>query len=100
MEYAYDPELRPIVPLLPRLDLSDIAAVRDVLLSLRAAVAQAPPPQSVSLDRRVVPGPEGAPDVEVCIVTPDHPGPRPAVLWMHGGGFVMGDVEGDLGTVM
>jgi acetyl esterase/lipase len=98
MDYAFDPELRAIVSLLPRLDLTDIPAVRAVLRQMRAVVPQSPP-SSVSVERRVVPGPLGAPDVEIRIITPYQPAPRPAVLWLHGGGFVMGDVDGDLGTV-
>ncbi len=101
MDYAFDPELQPRSC---RFFLALISATSrrcaTCLLQLRAAVPQLPPPESVSVRRQVVPGPAGGPDVEVRIVTPDQPAPRPALLWMHGGGFVMGDVDGDLGTVM
>jgi acetyl esterase len=100
MDYAFDPELRPIVAFLPQLDLSDIRAVRDVLIQLRAAVPAAERPTSVSVDRRMISGSTGTPDVEVCVVTPEQAGPRPGLIWLHGGGFVMGDVDGDLGSVM
>jgi acetyl esterase/lipase len=44
-----------------------------------------------------VPGPPGDPDIELTIFTPvSRPAGAPALYWIHGGGFVLGDVEGDL----
>ncbi len=41
-----------------------------------------------------MPGPNGAPDVPIRIVRmSDGPSPAPAVLWFHGGGYVMGGHE-------
>jgi acetyl esterase len=101
MNYAFDAELVPLVPVLPRLDLGDIAGVRAMLLDLRAMVPRPAPVVSVSVQRRTVPGTNGEPDVDVCVITPDTPVTnRPAMLWMHGGGFVMGDIDSDIATVM
>ena len=43
-----------------------------------------------------MPGPEGAPEVFVRIYQPtDRPATLPALLWIHGGGYVLGSVERD-----
>jgi acetyl esterase len=45
-----------------------------------------------SVRDEAVPGPEG--DVPVRIYEPHGDGPHPTLLWFHGGGFVLGDVDG------
>jgi acetyl esterase/lipase len=48
-----------------------------------------PPLESPAWDARTIPGPAGAPDVEVVIVNAGDKGaPRPAILHTHGGGFL------------
>lgn len=50
-----------------------------------------PPENGVTVSEHFVPGPDGAPDVRVIIYSP--PGaaaPRPALLYIHGGGYVVG----------
>ncbi|MEV5821185.1 alpha/beta hydrolase [Micromonospora harpali] len=92
MTYAYDAELAPWVPMLPVLDLRDPAAAREVG---RAIAAQLPPPDLTGLTvlDRTVPGPAGAPAVPVRIYTPQPlAASAPAVLHLHGGGFVLGDL--------
>ncbi|OYW92187.1 MAG: arylesterase [Caulobacterales bacterium 32-67-6] len=43
------------------------------------------------MERRAIPGPVGAPDVEVLIYRPkDAAGPLPCILHIHGGGYVAG----------
>ncbi|MEU9148354.1 alpha/beta hydrolase [Streptomyces sp. NPDC048349] len=54
-----------------------------------------PPRVPAALDR-TVPGPPGAPPVPVRIYRPDPrqwPGPRPTVVFLHGGGFVLCDLD-------
>jgi acetyl esterase len=95
--YSYDPELMPVVALLPSLDISDIQAARDARLSMRRQRPAFVPPESVVISRRSVPGPPGDPDIELCIITPrEFSAPAPALYWIHGGGFVLGDVDGDM----
>jgi acetyl esterase/lipase len=44
------------------------------------------------VEERQVPGPDGAPDITLLILTPTaQGGPRPAIYHTHGGGMVMGD---------
>jgi triacylglycerol lipase len=49
----------------------------------------------VTIERRIVPGPSGAPDIPVLIYRPSmSQGPVPALLHIHGGGYVLGVAEG------
>jgi acetyl esterase/lipase len=58
--------------------------------------AQMPPFEGVTIDDRRVTGPEGAPDVAVRIYRPiKRLGILPALLWIHGGGYVLGDINSD-----
>ncbi len=79
------------------INLHDIPAARAMMDELAAAqMAQAPPIEGVNTEDRQAPGPEGAPDVFVRIYQPtDRPDTLPALLWIHGGGYVLGSVERD-----
>lgn len=79
------------------INLHDIPATRRMMDELAAAqMAKAPPIEGVSTADRQAPGPEGAPDVFVRIYQPtDRPATLPALLWIHGGGYVLGSVERD-----
>lgn len=96
MKRSYDPELEPWIALLPSLDVSDVDSARR---SLRTMSEQQPPfelPDGITIERRGVPGPDGEPDVPVVIIAPqDVVHGRPAVVYYHGGGFVLGDAETD-----
>ncbi|MCC9074649.1 alpha/beta hydrolase [Litorilinea aerophila] len=79
------------------INLDDIPAARRFLAEMNAAMAaEAPPiPGVVSRDEHA-PGPAGAPDVMVRVYEPeDRPEILPALLWIHGGGYVLGSVEQD-----
>ena len=43
------------------------------------------------MENRSIPGPDG--DVPVRIYTPDGSVPLPILVWYHGGGWVIGDLE-------
>jgi acetyl esterase len=92
--YNYDPELVPVALAYPDIDLTDVRGAREVLRQ------QEPPfvaPESLRIEKRTVPGPPGDPDIEVCILTPGNlTVPAPAIYWIHGGGFILGDVDGEL----
>jgi acetyl esterase/lipase len=61
--------------------------IDDFLLSARAGFAH----PDVVTEERLIPGPEGAPEVPVLIYRPrDASGPLPALLDIHGGGYVAG----------
>ncbi|WP_239675361.1 alpha/beta hydrolase [Natronosporangium hydrolyticum] len=82
-----DPELEAFVPLLPHVDLNDPVAARR---AFAAAAATAPVPETTDLaiEDRTVPA---DPDVPVRIYR-QHDA-RGAIIWLHGGGWVMGDLD-------
>ncbi|MEW2530531.1 alpha/beta hydrolase [Streptomyces sp. NPDC047071] len=82
-----DSELEAFIPLIPRADLSDPVTARKNLAELSASVP-APDASGMEVEDRTVPG---DPAVPVRIYRPR--GARGAVVWMHGGGWVMGDVD-------
>ncbi len=79
------------------LDLHDIPTTRARLAEMDAAArVGVPDVEGVSVDARLVPGPMGAPDVPVRVYQPiDRPKTLPALLWIHGGGYVLGEARGD-----
>ena len=94
--HLVDPELVPILDALPAVSLN-----ADTLPQARLASAglngQAAEPlewADISVTNRQVPGPAGAPDVQLVIYTPKNfSSPLPAFYWLHGGGYVMGTAE-------
>ena len=102
MRHRLDPEL--IAPLdawqtatKGGINLHDIPATRRMMDELAAAqMAKAAPIEGVTSVDKKVPGPKGDPDVFVRIYQPaDRPATLPALLWIHGGGYVLGSVERD-----
>jgi acetyl esterase/lipase len=94
---AYDPEIAPMVPLLPvESDWSDLDAARAQMDQMLAAIPPLPAgvAEQVRFEDRVVPGPSDAPKLSVRVYTPvGSASKRPAVLYIHGGGFCFGSVE-------
>src|SRR4029450_10812764 len=84
---AMDPELEAFIPLFPPADLTDPAAARKNLAEL-AAAAPAPDTTGMEIEDRTVPA---DPDVPVRIYRPHQA--QGAVVWLHGGGYVMGDLD-------
>ncbi len=93
--HLVDPELRATLDNWP-------AAARTVaaLQVRRAALSRVLPAPAtyaladVEMERRLVPGPHGAPDVHVILHRPATvSGPLPVYLHMHGGGYVFGCAE-------
>ena len=82
-----DPELEPFIPSFPPAGLTDPVTAREKLAAL-AAVAPAPDTTGMEIEDRTVPG---HPDVPVRIYRPRQA--HGAIVWLHGGGFVMGDLE-------
>jgi acetyl esterase/lipase len=82
-----DPELEAFIPLFPPADLTDPVTERKHLAELAAAVP-APATAGMEIQDRTVPA---DPDVAVRIYRPHRA--QGAIVWLHGGGFVMGDLE-------
>jgi acetyl esterase len=103
MTYAYDPELLPLVELLPQSDISDLAEARSMLDGLLGMFAADLDTAGVEVTEHEAPGPMGAPPVPVTVYRPEGEGPRegrPAVLDIHGGGFVMGSPAMEAGFAL
>jgi acetyl esterase/lipase len=95
-----DPELRAVIEKLPAdrpLNLNEIPAARVKMKKMMtAALANLPAVEGVSSQDHFAHGSEGAPDVRVRLYRPDDQSSRlPALYWIHGGGYVMGDIDQD-----
>jgi len=56
--------------------------------------AESAPTKSANSERRVITGPPGAPQVPVFVINASKGGDRrPAILYIHGGGYVMGTAQ-------
>jgi acetyl esterase/lipase len=96
MTYDFDPELVPIVELLPDTTLDDLDTARAGLLKLVEPLNERIDTTGITITDHQVPGPKGAPEVLVRVYVPDGEAPsggRPALLDIHGGGFVLGSIE-------
>jgi acetyl esterase/lipase len=92
--HLVEPDLLPFLEAFPTITVTaaNITKVREV----RAAdLANLPPvPDEIELREVRVPGPAGAPDVRVKTYRPKTGAAlRPAILHLHGGGYVMGSPE-------
>lgn len=90
------PELVPGLDFFPPMDFSQgIAPFRTGGIDLSAMPPLPEALQAVRCTERMIPGSPGAPDVRVLHYTPptDASAPRPALLHMHGGGYIMGAPE-------
>ncbi|MBX5449994.1 alpha/beta hydrolase [Thermogemmatispora sp.] len=97
---VYDPELLPPLEVFlsqPQLNWEDLPGTRALLReALRQMTTSFPDSPNVVKEDHRVPGPEGAPAVPVRLYRPKgESAPLPALLWIHGGGYVIGSVEQD-----
>jgi len=90
LDYArIDPELLPVLSDFPSLDIN-----RDNVYEIRELIAagpRPPMPAGVQAAHRVIATPDGDLGMHVYRKS-DRPG-QPALLWIHGGGYVMGSAE-------
>lgn len=91
--HLVDPELRPLIEALPPVTLTE-----ELLPLVRAAAAPLPPQpdvsESVGVDTHAVPGPAGAPDVQLSVYRPlAAQGPLPCIFHIHGGGYIAGSAK-------
>src|SRR6516164_6414365 len=95
-----DPELKAVMERMPTdrtLDLTKISAARARMKKLvLEMLATFPQVEGVSQDDRFAPGTQGGPPVRVRIYRADDQSSKlPALYWIHGGGYVMGDIDMD-----
>ncbi|MGP3533838.1 alpha/beta hydrolase fold domain-containing protein [Microbacterium sp. RD1] len=84
-----DPELAAISVLIPTFDLADVAGSRELEKRL-AAQGRQPHAGVVTEDLRI-PRRDGG-ELGVRVYRPNAPGSLPALLYIHGGAFVLGDL--------
>lgn len=90
-----DPELKPALEGFAQLQLSGegLRATREAM-NERMAAMPIPEGLAVSVEALIVPGAKGEPPVRVLAYTPaDIAGPHPAILHVHGGGYMVGTAD-------
>ena len=101
--HLVDPDIAPFLDQFPTLQFTP-----EILPQVRALSSQMfeqlggllPEFPDIEVSERRVPGPEGAPDVRVLVYLPKNkPTPLPALLWIYGGGYVIGSADGEEGQV-
>ncbi|MDX1382238.1 MAG: alpha/beta hydrolase [Thermoanaerobaculia bacterium] len=73
---------------IPPIQEQTVGMAREGYLALAAMVGRGP---EVATEDRTLPGPAG--DIPVRVYTPTGEGPYPTLVYYHGGGFVIGDLD-------
>ncbi|MAG30984.1 MAG: esterase [Deltaproteobacteria bacterium] len=95
-ERSFDKDFLPYLSEIPTIqDFSSpekIQAIREMRTEMMAAPADR---DDVTMEDRTIPGLEGAPDIPIRIYRPiaASDGTRPGLLEIHGGGFMLGNIE-------
>jgi acetyl esterase/lipase len=92
--HLVDPQLSPLLDLIPPSELSVEALPA---LRSRPAMFQVDPKdvERTDLATRMIPGPAGAPDIEILVYRPRGlAGAAPCILHIHGGGYITGNAQG------
>lgn len=94
MSYNFDPELATIIPLLPKTQFTDPASARSNSKTMIEAMNRSVDSSGLRIEDKLIAGPDGAPQVPVRIYAPaQRNGNLPALLYMHGGGFIVGSID-------
>ena len=87
-----DPQAQAYIEQVAALGLPPVWEVTPAQARINAASRPRPAgPPVAAIDNRHIPGPGG--DLPVRIYTPAGAGPFPVLVWFHGGGWVIGDLE-------
>ena len=94
MAYAFDPELLPIVELIPTSDLNDVQSAHDWIETLIAPMNEGVDTTGIVIEDHVITLPDASVSMRAYVpeVAPPAEG-RPALLDIHGGGFCVGSIE-------
>lgn len=94
MTYNFDPEFADIVPLMPKSSFEDYEQARHGIKDLIQASMDGLDTSGLQLEDLSIPGLDGDPDVPCRLYLPDNrEGITGALLNIHGGGFVVGDLD-------
>ncbi len=95
--HLIDPEIVSVLDLIPQLTLTteSLPQTRALLKEMNAQLlAGVPEFPDVAATEQRIPGPQDAPDVRVLVYRPKNVSTAvPALLWIHGGGYVLGDAD-------
>ncbi len=98
-----DPELARSLEMIPAdaFNFNDLPAAREMSVKMFAQMAELMPPVTGVVSSDITfPGPDGAPDVTARVYAPvKRSGLMPCMLWIHGGGYILGDLEADDNSV-
>lgn len=98
MSYRFDPELAPAVPFLPQLDFSGVAVARATITAMSAQMP-APDAGALHIENRTIEGPDGPLPVRIYRPLAQR-GAVAGLLYIHGGGFVVGSLETEHGNAI
>jgi acetyl esterase len=93
-----DPQAKRLIdamPAMPDLSSIDLAMLREGMKA-QSTLSPGEPEPVARVEERTLPGPAG--DVPVRIYTPEGEGPFPVLVYFHGGGFVLCDLDTHDGT--
>lgn len=97
--FLVDPQLLPMLDQFPPLAFTreSLPEVRKGMAEMQQQMAATlPPVPGVKVSERRVPGPTGGPAVRVLVYESENERhSRAGLLWIHGGGFVMGNADAD-----
>ena len=71
----------------------DPPKAREMYQPIWDALADDLPPSDITIEERTIPGPDG--DITIVVYQPPTPAPRGALLWIHGGGYIIGSGRND-----
>ncbi|GCE31263.1 esterase [Dictyobacter alpinus] len=98
-KHLVDPELAALLEQIPATVVTD-ENLRQIRAMSPRASANSPQFPTITVTERFIPGPEGAPDVRVLVYQPTSvQGVVPSLLWLHGGGYIMGSADAEDLTV-
>jgi acetyl esterase/lipase len=93
-----DPEIAAVLEVFPAEMMAAIGEdpplARSMFDELMSAMADQLPPTEVDIEEASIPGPDG--EIPIVIYQPPVPAPRPGLLWIHGGGYIIGSARDDL----
>jgi acetyl esterase/lipase len=103
MSYNFDPELAAGVDLIPSgaMDISKPVEARKAFMQLINMLNSSLDQSGVVIENLEIAGANGAPDIPLRIYTPEGLSePTAALLQIHGGGFVLGNLDSELGNCL
>jgi acetyl esterase/lipase len=95
--HLVDPEIAPMLDAFPAFHFTpeDLPAIRQGFIEQMQGIP-VPTFDNVEVTEKKVPGAPGDPDVRILVYRPKNvEGKVPGLLWIHGGGYIIGTADGD-----